>query len=161
VSADMGPDEGMFRAHLESGPFLSGADRGRWRLIEITWPYTVVGVSAAARENGPLEYVFRFECSNYPQSPPTAQPWDLEYGVPLAPARWPGGRSRVPAAFRPDWKGGQCLYLPCDRVSIEGHDAWRTQHPAMNWTSTSDITLYLDILYELLNSSDYTGARGI
>jgi hypothetical protein len=52
------------------------------------------------------------------------------------------------------------LYLPCDRLSIEGHDAWRTQYPAMNWISTSDITLYLGIVYELLNSSDYTGPRG-
>jgi hypothetical protein len=158
--APTGPDERVFRAHVEAGPFQSGVDRGRWRLRSIAWPHAIIAVSAAERLGGPAWYVLRFECSNYPQSPPTAQPWDAERDTPLEHARWPGGRSRVPLAFNPNWRGGQCLYLPCDRLSIDGHDGWRSQHPSMIWSPAGDITQYLRIVYDLLNSSDYTGARG-
>lgn len=156
----MGPDERVFRAHLEAGPFQSGVDRGRWRLLSIAWPHAVIAVSAAERPGGPAEYALRFECSNYPQAPPSAQPWDAERGAPLEHARWPGGRSRLPLAFNPNWKGGQCLYLPCDRLSIDGHDGWRSQHPSLIWSPAGDMTQYLRIVYDLLNSSDYTGRRG-
>lgn len=156
----MAPDERVFRAHLEAGPFQSGVDRGRWRLLSVDWPHAVIAVQAADHPGGPPEYAFRFELSNYPQSPPTAQPWDAELGAPLAHVRWPNGRSRIPPAFNPGWKGGLCLYLPCDRLSIEGHDAWRNQHPSMIWSSAGDITQYLRIVYDLLNSGDYTGLRG-
>ena len=153
------PDEKMFRSHVQDGPFIAGVDRGRWRLVSIEWPYALIGVAAAARVDWPAEYIFRFECSNYPQAAATAQPWDLDQNTPLDFARWPGGKSRIPAVFRPDWKEGKCLYLPCDRISIEGHEAWRTQHPHLLWKTTSDITLYLEELYDLLNSSDYSGPR--
>lgn len=155
----MKPDEVVFRAHVEAGPFQSGVDRGRWRLISINWPYVLIGISAAPREKGPPEYIFRFECINYPQVAVTAQPWDLSRDAPLDETKWPGGKSRIPHAFRPDWKGGQCLYLPCDRQSIDGHGGWHAQHPHLIWKASSDITLYLDVLYDLLNSSDYTGPR--
>lgn len=158
--APMGADERVFRAHLAAGPFQSGVDRGRWRLLALAWPYAVIAIRAAERPGGPAEYALRFECTNYPQTPPTAQPWDAERGVPLEHARWPGGRSRIPLAFNPTWKGGQCLYLPCDRLAIEGHDGWRSQHPSMIWSPAGDITQYLRIVYDLLTSSDYTGPRG-
>jgi hypothetical protein len=103
--------------------------------------------------------VLRFECSNYPQNPPTAQPWDLERDAPLSAEQWPGGRVHVPLAFNPQWMGGACLYLPCDRQSIVGHDNWRAQHPSMIWTPASDISLYLRIVHDLLTSVDYTGLR--
>ena len=76
------------------------------------------------------------------------------------PERWPGGKTRVSRSFKPGWKDGQCLYLPCDRLSIEGHDGWRTEYPSMIWSPASDITLYLRIVHDLLNSSDYSGSRG-
>ncbi len=154
------PDERVFRAHIEAGPFQSGVDRGRWRLLSIAWPYAFITINAAVREHALGEYAFRFECSNYPQTAPTAQLWDVERGMPLELQYWPAGRVRVPLAFNPDWKNGQCLYLPCDRLSIEGHEPWRDQHPAMIWLPTSNITLYLGVVHELLNSNDYTGARG-
>jgi hypothetical protein len=159
MSAEMKPDEQVFRAHLEMGPFLSGVDRGRWRLLNIAWPYVVIAVTAAVRPQGPKEYAFRFELSNYPQAPPTAQPWNEMNNSPLEHPKWPAGRSRIPKAFNPGWQSGQCLYLPCDRIAIVGHDGWRTQHPSMIWQSDGDITQYLRIIYDLLNSSDYTGPR--
>ena len=153
-------DEKVFRIHLEEGQFQSGCDRGRWRLLTLNWPYAVIAIQAAARDSSPAEYALRFECTDYPQAPPTAQPWDALLGVPLPFARWPSGTRRVPLAFNPGWRNGQCLYLPCDRLSIEGHDVWRTQHPSMIWSPESDITLYLRIVHDLLNSSDYSGTRG-
>jgi hypothetical protein len=156
----MSPDEQIFRSHIEDGKFASGQDRERWRLVSIDWPYVFIAVSAASRPNAPTDYVLRFHCGNYPQQAPTAQPWDIECGTPLPAERWPGGRSRVPSVFRPDWQSGQCLYLPCDRISINGHANWANQHPHLIWTVSADITLYLEAVHELLNSRDYTGVRG-
>ena len=156
----MGPYERVLRSHLAAGPFQSGVDRGRWRLLSVQWPHVIIAISAAERPAAPDEYVLRFECGDYPRTPPTAQPWDTPQGAPLEHARWPAGKSRVQLAFNPNWKGGQCLYLPCDRLSIEGHDGWRSQHPSMIWSPSGDITQYLRIVHELLNSSDYTGTRG-
>lgn len=154
------PDERTFRAHIKAGAFLRGQARGRWRLIKVDWPHAVIAVSAAPRVGSPEEYGFRFELTNYPQSPPTAQPWDIEHERPLETTRWPTGRSRLAGAFNPAWNV-QALYLPCDRLAIAGHDAWAVQHPSMIWQSTGDITQYLRIIHELLNSGDYTGARDV
>ncbi len=159
----MTPDEAVFRDHLKQGPFQSGAANGRWRLIEITWPHALIAVAAAPRNNGPEEYVFRFACDNYPQTPTTTCPWDLEKNTQLAPDEWPGGSqgSRVQAAFNPGWNGGHALYLPCDRLAIQGHEGWGTKHPDMIWSSGKDITFYLRIIHDLLHSSTYTGSRSV
>jgi hypothetical protein len=159
------PDEKVFRSHVRSGTFQSGVDHGWWRLVSISWPIALIGVAAAPRPNvpsAPAEYIFRFDCANYPQSAPTAQPWDADRNAPLEPAKWPGGRIRMTEVFRPDWAPGQvhCLYAPCDRLSIVGHDGWQSQHPHLIWKSTSNITLYLGFIHDLLNSLDYTGSRG-
>src|SRR5687768_11041357 len=102
VDVSLSPDEQVLRLHLQSGRFRSGEASGRWRLVSLKWPHLVIGVRAA---DG-VEYAFRFECSNYPRSPVTAQPWDLDPDVPLTVSRWPTGRSRVPLAFNPGWKDG-------------------------------------------------------
>lgn len=154
------PDERTFRLHLTGGAFLRGMVRGRWRLVKVTWPHAVIAVSAALRPGSPTEYGFRFELTNYPQVPPTARPWDLEHDQSLAPTRWPTGRSRLAAAFNPGWNP-QAIYIPCDRLAIQGHDGWLTQHPSMIWRPTGDITQYLSILHELLTSGDYSGARDV
>ena len=156
----MTPAEKVFRAHLEKGPFQSGVDRGRWKLVLIAWPHSIISVSAAQRADAPPEYSFRFELSNYPANAPTAQPWNAIGNAPLQRGGWPGGRGRIQLAFNPDWKGGSCLYLPCDRCAIEGHDPWRTQHSDMVWNPEGDITQYLRIIHDLLHSEDYTGLRG-
>jgi hypothetical protein len=150
----------MARAHVERGTFQSGVDRGRWRLVSITWPFVVIAVSAAERSGAPQEYALRFECSNYPSVASTARFWDVEHDCSLSHGQRPWGTGRVALAFRIDWKGDQCLYLPCDREALHGHDAWRTQHPGIIWDASSDITLYLRVLYDLLHWRDYTGTRG-
>jgi hypothetical protein len=116
-------DERALRKDLNGARFLLGMRDGRWReAASVDWPYAYIAVSAAQRDNAPLEYTFRFECSGYPKGI-TASLWDIDVKALPPTTRWPTGRSRLPLAFRPDWKGGTCLYLPCDRVSIEGHEA--------------------------------------
>lgn len=159
---DVLPDQKVFLAHVSSGRFLSGADLGWWRLISVNWPVALIAVTAASRENSPSEYFFRFDCANYPQAAPTAQPWDLDGNSPLQPAKWPGGQNRVVDVFRVGWNvnGVTCLYIPCDRLSFGGHNDWPSKHPQLIWKNDSDITLYLYAIYDLLHSNDYTGVRG-
>lgn len=152
--------ETVLRAHLEGGSFLSGVDRDRWRLVALTWPYLIVAVTAAERPGAPNEFAFRFECTGYPQAPPTARPWNEGTDTALEARCWPKGESRVALAFNPEWNGGCALYLPCDRLAIEGHEPWRLQHPCLLWSPRGDITQYLRVIYELLHSSNYAGVRG-
>lgn len=153
------PDRVLLEMDLRASEFRLGEIERRWRQAAICWPHVQIAVSAMPRPQSPDEYGFRFECSGYRRIPVTAQPWDLSSGTPLAHARWPTGRSIVPAVFRTDWKGGTCLYLPCDRLSFEGHVAWSVDHPARLWDPARGIVCYLEQLHELLNSNDYTGAR--
>lgn len=153
----MGIDEGTFLDHIAGGSFQLGVEMGKWRLISIEWPKAIIAITAARRDQGPNEYFFLFDVANYPQSLPTAQPWDLNAGATLEPHKRPQGSLRVSKAFRSDWQNGQALYLPCDRLSIQGHEGWHNQHPEMIWSRDGDITQYLRIIYELLNSEDYSG----
>lgn len=149
------PAEAALRADLGKGRFVSGERAGRWRLVRIAWPHVVVTVTAA---DG-VAYGLRFECSDYPRTPVTAQPWDVEADAPLAAGLWPRGVARIPLAFNPDWRGGSCLYLPCDRFSIEGHENWRSEHPALLWEPARGLCKYLGIVHQMLNSADYGGRR--
>lgn len=147
------PDEVSLRRDLAAGRFLIGTATGRWRLHGVSWPHAIISVRAA---DG-AEYGLRFECTGYPRIAVTAQPWDVEKNAPLATSLWPKGVSRIPLAFNPGWKEGRCIYLPCDRLSMEGHDNWRHQHPALLWDPTLGISKYLSIVHQMLNSSDYGG----
>jgi hypothetical protein len=151
------PDRILFEQDLAAPEFRCGEIEGRWRHVATRWPYAIFAVPAPERPNAPREFFFRFECSGYRQNPATAQPWDVDADRPLPPNRWPTGTSMVPSVFRPGWKNGQCLYLPCDRLSIDGHTDWHHQHPSRLWQPARGIICYLEQLYELLNQSDYTG----
>lgn len=153
------PDQQMLEHDLAAVEFRCGEFEGRWRHVKTAWPYTVITVSAAERSGAPSEFAFRFECTGYRQTPVSAQPWAIENNAPLPASRWPTGRSIAPSIFRPDWKNGLCLYLPCDRLSIEGHNQWRHEHPSRLWQPARGIICYLEQVYELLNQNDYSGVR--
>jgi hypothetical protein len=147
------PDEYGLRADVAKARFRLGEAERRWRLAGISWPYALIGVTA---KDG-REYILRFECTGYPQSPPTAGPWDPDRNAILAFDRWPrNSGGRVGAVFRTDWKGGSALYLPCDREAIAGHDNWRTEMPSKIWKPQEGIVQYLELVHELLNSRDYS-----
>ncbi|MEQ1716895.1 MAG: hypothetical protein ABL907_13055 [Hyphomicrobium sp.] len=154
------PDRQAIERDLAAPGFRSGEIEGRWKLRSLSWPFAHISVRAPERPNGPTEFAFRFECKGYPQRPATAQPWDLSAAAPLAHKDWPGGGPLVTAVFRPDWESGNCLYIPCDRISIEKHPNWPNEHPARLWQASRGILSYLEQLYDLLNSSDYSGVRG-
>lgn len=147
----MAPDEQAARVDLESGRFLAGEARKRWRLVSVDWP----AVQIAVRARDGCEYVLRFHCSDYPQNPPTARLWDANKNAPLEFALWPKGGGRIAAVFNCSWKSGIALYLPCDRTAIEGHDNWRSEHPSKIWNPSKGITQYLEIVHEILQSRDY------
>jgi len=157
--APLPPDRALLEQDLAAPEFRCGEIEGRWRKIAVRWPHAILAISAPPRPGAPSEFGFRFECTGYRQNPATAQPWDIEGDKPLPAGRWPTGPVMVCAVFRPDWKQGMCLYLPCDRMSIEGHNDWRTQHPSRLWQPHRGIICYLEQIYELFHQSDYSGIR--
>jgi hypothetical protein len=160
MNAPIPPDRLLLDQDLAAAEFRCSEAEGRWRFLSLRWPYVIIAVSAPARPNAPDEFGFRFECTGYRQTPVTAQPWDLARDAPLPPSRWPTGPTHVVAVFRPDWKFGQCLYLPCDRLSIEGHHDWPVKYPSRMWNPARGIICYLEQLYDLFNHSDYSGVVG-
>jgi hypothetical protein len=149
------PDQRAFEADLAKAHFRLGECEGRWRLVEVRWPYAFLGVTA---KDG-REFVLRMNCAGYPQAPPTGGPWDLQRDAILAFDQWPKGLGgRVSAVFRTDWKGGTALYLPCDRESLAGHDGWRSQMPSKIWRPAEGIVQYLELIDELLHCRDYAPA---
>lgn len=160
MNVPLPPDRVMLEQDLAAPEFRCGEIEGRWRFVSLSWPHVIVSVSAPARSQSPDEYAFRFECTGYRQTPVTAQPWEIISNGPLPARVWPTGPSMVPSVFRPEWKQGLCLYLPCDRMSIEGHEGWRNDHPSRMWQPERGIVCYLEQIYELFHESDYSGIRG-
>lgn len=146
------PDERAFQADIAKPRFRLAEAEHRWRLISIMWPHALIGVTA---KDG-REYVLRFECSGYPQTPPTAGPWEISGSRILPFNQWPRSNGgRLGLVFREGWKNGTALYLPCDRESIVGHDNWRTEMPSKIWSPAKGIVQYLELVHELLNCGDY------
>ena len=146
------PDQRAFEADVERPAFRLGEAEGRWHFVEMAWPFVLIAVTAKDQR----QYVLRFDCSGYPQTPPTGGPWDSSRNAVLAFDLWPRGRGgRVSAVFRTDWKDGTALYLPCDRKSFAGHDNWRHEMPSKIWRPKDGIIQYLELVYDLLNCGDY------
>lgn len=147
------PDERALRADLARAAFRLAEIQGRWHLRQLTWPFAQIAVTARDGR----EFTLRFNCTGYPEAPPTATLWDPAADRQLSFDRWPRSRGgRVAAVFNPGWKSGCALYLPCDRESYVGHDAWRTQLPSKIWRPREGVIQYLEIVHELLNCRDYT-----
>lgn len=146
------PDERALENDLQKPGFRLGTFEGKWRIGNFAWPFVFIGIRAC---DG-LEYFLRFNCSDYPNSPPTARLWNFGDNSPLSTDRWPSSSGgRLNAIFRADWKNGAALYLPCDRESIVGHENWRSEMPSKIWRPAEGIVQYLEIVYELLHSADY------
>jgi hypothetical protein len=147
------PDLRAFEGDVAKARFRLGQAEGRWRLLGVTWPFSLIGVTA---KDG-REYVLRFDCGGYPQTVPTAVPWDVIRQSLLAFDSWPRSKGgRLGAVFNHNWKNGTALYLPCDREAIAGHENWRTEMPSKLWNPTVGIVHYLELVHELLNCGDYT-----
>lgn len=156
----MPPDRLLLEADLGKPAFRAGVLDGRWSVVRVDWPHVVVSVAAPPRPGGPAAFAFRFECTGYPQAPVTGQPWDADAHGPLAPGAWPTGGPVTRSIFRPEWREGRCLYLPCDRLSIEGHPNWIAEHPNRLWDPRRGIVCYLEQIHDLLHQGDYSGVPG-
>jgi hypothetical protein len=150
----MAPDEQSLRADLTSARFLSGEDRNRWQFKKLEWPYLYADVTGRDGR----EFTLRLNCSGFPSSAPTGTFWDLSTNSRLAFEKWPQGGERIQLAFKPGWKNGDALYIPCDRESFVGHDCWAAQYPQLIWKPSKGITHYLEVVHELLQSRDYACA---
>ncbi|MBL4754465.1 MAG: hypothetical protein JKY52_12835 [Flavobacteriales bacterium] len=157
----MSLDLDLFKEHVKSADFQIGVDSGRWDIDSepgfSEWPHVVIWVQATGKPQCPNRYHFRFLVDGYSQKAPNALPWDNENDKPLALEEWPNGGVRVNSVFNPSWKPN-ALYCPCDRVAMVGHETWKERHPDLWWNSESTITLYLDLLHQLLNSNEYANS---
>jgi hypothetical protein len=136
-------------AHLHSGRFLAGVARGRWRLVQWQWPLAYIEVGARDGRR----FTLRFDCTGYPDQAPTAMLWDMSAQQQLPATLWPRG-GRVSQVFNPGWKGGSALYIPCDRLSIEGHSNWLSEHPWLIWNPTRGLLQYVEAVCETLHSNE-------
>ncbi|MCY4107698.1 MAG: hypothetical protein OXG11_01560 [Chloroflexi bacterium] len=150
------PDKLAVRAALDSGAFQSGVDNGRWRLVEFEWPFVVFAISAATRPNSPKEFGLRIDLSGYPRQAPTAEPWSIDRSGRLIASERPKGE-RANEVFRCDWEQGRALYAPWDRIGLESHSEWASQHPAYAWHPGRDLTFFLRCVHDILNDYDYLG----
>ena len=150
------PDRALLEQDLVAPAIRCGEIEGRWRHVATRWPHVIFGVAAPPRQNAPLEYGFRFECSGYRQTPVTAQPWNIKADQPLAGAR--SGPRADPSCRRSSGLNGaraNASICPATGMSIEGHPNWRNEHPSRLWQPKRGIICYLEQLYDLFNQSDY------
>lgn len=150
----MAPDEQSLRADLASARFLSGEDKNRWELARLQWPLLFVSVVASDGRR----FGLRLNCTGFPSNPPTGTFWDFGANTRLPFDKWPRGGERISLAFKPDWKNGDALYIPCDRESIAGHEGWVAQYPQLIWNPAKGISHYLEVVYGILHSRDYASA---
>jgi hypothetical protein len=148
------PDERAFRSDLEKPAFQIGVDRGLWEVKYVRWPHVLIvlarGVGRAV--GAAPEIGLRFDLTGYPSTAPTAAPWDHDEDGPLEPSKWPAGE-RISQVFNPGWRV-DALYMPFDRVALQGHDAWLAQRPGYAWDGNSDITRYLRFVVDLLSEEE-------
>ena len=157
MTDQISPDEHVFRHHVAGPRFIDGVERGKWRLVgDVDWPYALVAVSAAPRQNAPQEFFLRFDLTGYPTSAPTATPWNPDSGDTLEADLRPKGEY-VSSVFRSDWEEGKALYTPYDRLGLKSHPEWSKQHPRQAWNATRDLAWLLQLLHRMLNESTYTG----
>lgn len=147
----MSEGKAALESHFRSGRFLAGAAKGRWRLLEFAWPIAFIEVTARDGRR----FSLRFDCAGYPDTPPTAMLWNSANGTQLAGDKWPKG-GRVSLVFNPGWKGGNALYIPCDRQSIEGHSNWVNEHPWLIWNPSRGLLHYVEAVWEILQSHELT-----
>ena len=156
----LGPDARALHRDLQGAAFTFGVDAGWWREVQWRFPEVDMAVGAAPREGAPKEYVFRFECTSYPQQALLCVVWDVETDAPLPLTKRPFGRDRVATVFRKDWENGRYLYTPFDRYALQTHKEWPTKYARTAWKPTFTIADYLTDLHDLLYSRSYTGVAG-
>jgi hypothetical protein len=149
----MTPDRVIFERDIAAAPFLEGVARNRWALKTLKWPYGLFSVTA--RDGGIFH--LRLDLAGYPAASPTGGLWDCEAGAILAQDKWPIGDAAFASVFRRDWQDGRALYMPLDRISLNGHHDWPSQYPHLIWRPDLGLVQYLAEVHRLLNTRGYHG----
>lgn len=148
----IGLDQQHLESDMEDPCFVGGLSKKAWRVVSLKWPYLLVSV----RARDDREFAFRLECSNYPQSAPCGELWDMENNCLLAESKWP----RSGYAFRPDVKAfvANGIYMGCDRLGLQYgvSQGWPNKTPNQVWTPGRKINFYLEQVYEKLNRQSYS-----
>lgn len=147
------PDEKILNEHLTGVEFRLGVEDNKWDIVESTldWPKRIFWIESSLPIPGKDKYYFLFDLDSYPNQAPTSVPWDVDKNYKLEFSQWPKGNERINMAFNSGWNNGSALYLPCDRLAMPGHEAWRQQSPNLWWTPEKTIVHYLRIIYGYLN----------
>ena len=149
----MKPDEKIFSDHLGNVDFQLGLENYDWGIDEIErdWPNKIIWIKSHIKINGTEKIYLFFNLENYPEQAPTSYPWDILKDTKLIASEWPKGNPSINSAFNAGWKSGSALYIPCDRIAMQGHENWKQNHPDIWWTSDKTITHYLKTVFRLLN----------
>ena len=149
----MGPDETALRAHLASNRYRLGEIKGKWALVQVTFPIVYFRVRAAPRPESPEWFLFRLDVQGYPGAAPTAQVWDGPSNQALAPELRPHTRAGLMIAFS-QWQ--PCLYHPIDRMA---RSHWPDQYGELAWSNDKDLTSFLETVYGLVQDPSYLVAK--
>lgn len=139
--------------HLDSVRFLAGVDEGRWRVLELSWPYLYVRVQFVTSPNMfAFAHDFQLECSGYPDPGPFVERWthdDNSQRGERPPAPSSGAPGFVEALK--EWGGGTegGIYRAWNRGAAQ-HNDWSRKRPEEAWNRTRDITFIMEHLYALV-----------
>lgn len=152
----MAPDQAIWERDIAATPFVEGVARNRWALVSRDWPFALFNI--IARDGRAFHLRLNFD--GYPAASPTGGLWDPTTGAPPNQVQWPIGDAVFASVFNPSWQNGLALYLPLDRVSLNGHHDWPTQYPHLMWQPERGLVQYLGEVHRLLNARGYHGLPG-
>ncbi len=158
----MRPDILKFNSDITVGQFRLGLIEGKWGIENDSnerpdWPFVLIWIAPAIRQNGPEKFYFKFDLENYPSQAPNICIWDNKNNIPLPQDKRPKGQPDFVRIFRHDWEGGVHLYVPYERHALTTHHDWPLQYPNLTWKAGDCITKVLEHLHHVLNNSDYDG----
>lgn len=135
----------MLDADLASGEVELGIHRGWWTIDAVEFPIVVVSFAVPVTLYPPGRLTLRIDCTDFPQQAPTAHPIDAASRAILDAGSRPT-HGRCAMTFRCDWEDGRALYLPVDRVALNGHPNWRQEHTHEAWDPARGIVQFLRLV---------------
>ncbi len=162
--AEPAPDELTLRRQLESVPFLSGVETGRWEVLELDFPALVVRVNGS-NFTGDVQASMEFQlvCDNFPVRGPFVQLWD--FAARCRPS--PPDVSKAPFALvdafkewsRDDHGGYGGIYRGWQRYAAL-HNGWAQKYPEDAWRRDRPLTFIMEKLYGLVSEqADWLALR--
>jgi hypothetical protein len=80
--------ERLLRKHLQCESFVTGVERGFWRLVTLSWPSALFAIGEVFSTGAP-DVAINLCLRQYPISAPTLQLWDLSTNSRISARAWP------------------------------------------------------------------------